>query len=52
MLQGYDDDGGDVDDDYDDDVDGGDGVDDDDSKLNQHITGLADESPGWCQSSI
>ena len=48
--------GGDEDDDFgtdgvaDDDV-GGDDV-GGDGELNEHITGLADESPGWCQSSI
>ena len=43
----YDGDGnhGDVDDDVDDYVD-------DDRKLTHHMTGLADESPGWCRSSI
>ena len=44
------------DDDYDDVVDGDvyDDVDDyvDDRKLTHHMTGLADESPGWSQSSI
>ena len=57
MLQGCDDDDDGDDDDNDDVVDGdvdGDVDDDvdDDRKLTHHMTGLADESPGWCQSSI